>query len=141
VDGKALNKRVLESLIKTGGFDALYQNRAALLSDLDRAMGEAQLRRKDREAGQANLFDMMGGEEETDEASSENFGPNGNNPVPEMDNLQKLKFEKELLGFFLSGHPVDTLMGLGPLVDTLRYEDLENLTEKISFGCVGWFPK
>jgi len=137
VDGKALNKRVLESLIKTGGFDALYQNRAALLSDLDRAMGEAQLRRKDREAGQANLFDMMGGEEETDEASSENFGPNGNNPVPEMDNLQKLKFEKELLGFFLSGHPVDTLMGLGPLVDTLRYEDLENLTEKISFRLCG----
>jgi len=137
VDGKALNKRVLESLIKTGGFDALYQNRAALLSDLERAMGEAQLRRKDREAGQANLFDMMGGEEETDEASSENFGPNGNNPVPEMDNLQKLKFEKELLGFFLSGHPVDTLMGLGPLVDTLRYEDLENLTEKISFRLCG----
>ena len=137
VDGKALNKRVLESLIKTGGFDALYQNRAALLSDLDRAMGEAQLRRKDREAGQANLFDMMGGEEEIDEASSENFGPNGNNPVPEMDNLQKLKFEKELLGFFLSGHPVDTLMGLGPLVDTLRYEDLENLTEKISFRLCG----
>ena len=137
VDGKALNKRVLESLIKTGGFDALYQNRAALLSDLDRAMGEAQLRRKDREAGQANLFDMMGGEEETDEALSENFGPNGNNPVPEMDNLQKLKFEKELLGFFLSGHPVDTLMGLGPLVDTLRYEDLENLTEKISFRLCG----
>ena len=137
VDGKALNKRVLESLIKTGGFDALYQNRAALLSDLDRAMGEAQLRRKDREAGQANLFDMMGGEKETDEASSENFGPNGNNPVPEMDNLQKLKFEKELLGFFLSGHPVDTLMGLGPLVDTLRYDDLENLTEKISFRLCG----
>jgi DNA polymerase-3 subunit alpha len=137
VDGKALNKRVLESLIKTGGFDALYQNRAALLSDLDRAMGEAQLRRKDREAGQANLFDMMGGEEETDEASSENFGPNGNNPVPEMENLQKLKFEKELLGFFLSGHPVDTLMGLGPLVDTLRYEDLENLSEKISFRLCG----
>jgi DNA polymerase III subunit alpha len=137
VDGKALNKRVLESLIKTGGFDALYQNRAALLSDLDRAMGEAQLRRKDREAGQANLFDMMGGEEETDEPSSENFGPNGNHAVPEMDNLQKLKFEKELLGFFLSGHPVDTLMGLGPLVDTLRHEELENLTEKISFRLCG----
>ena len=51
VDGKAVNKRVLESLIKTGGFDALHSNRAALLADLDRAMGEAQLRRKDREAG------------------------------------------------------------------------------------------
>ena len=67
-------------------------------------MGEAQLRRKDREAGQANLFDMMGGAEEESTELQENFGPNGNHSVPEMDNLQKLKFEKELLGFFLSGH-------------------------------------
>ena len=101
VDGKAVNKRVLESLIKTGGFDALHSNRAALLADLDRAMGEAQLRRKDREAGQANLFDMMGDtEEEQKSAPGENFGPNQNKSVPEMDNLEKLKFEKELLGFF-----------------------------------------
>ncbi|MEK9772422.1 MAG: DNA polymerase III subunit alpha [Opitutae bacterium] len=137
VDGKAVNKRVLDSLIKTGAFDALHPNRAALLSDLDRAMGEAQLRRKDREAGQANLFDMMGGSTEEDSAPSENFGPNGNQPVPEMENLQKLKFEKELLGFFLSGHPVETLLGLESLVDTLKHEELSSLTEKRSFRLCG----
>ena len=60
VDGKAVNKRVLENLIKAGGFDSVEKSRARLLADLDRAMGEAQLRRKDREAGQVNLFDMMG---------------------------------------------------------------------------------
>ena len=130
VDGKAVNKRVLESLIKTGGFDALHSNRAALLADLDRAMGEAQLRRKDREAGQVNLFDMMGGPEEEGSAPTENFGPNGSHSVPEMDNFQKLKFEKELLGFFLSGHPVDTLLGLGQLIDSLRPEELASITEK-----------
>ena len=43
------------------GFDSVENSRASLLADLDRAMGEAQLRRKDREAGQVNLFDMMGG--------------------------------------------------------------------------------
>jgi DNA polymerase-3 subunit alpha len=138
VDGKAVNKRVLESLIKTGGFDALHPNRAALLADLDRAMGEAQLRRKDREAGQANLFDLMGGgEEEKATSPIENFGPNGNQEVPEMDNLQKLKFEKELLGFFLSGHPVDTLHGLGELVDTLKQDELVNLSERKSFRICG----
>ncbi len=137
VDGKAVNKRVLESLIKTGGFDALHSNRAALLADLDRAMGEAQLRRKDREAGQANLFDMMGGPEEKESASTENFGPKGNLSVPEMDNFQKLKFEKELLGFFLSGHPVDTLLGLGQLIDSLRPEELASITEKKSFRVCG----
>ncbi len=137
VDGKAVNKRVLESLIKTGAFDALHSNRAALLADLDRAMGEAQLRRKDREAGQANLFDMMGGEEEQKSDLPENFGPNGNQSVPEMEDLQKLKFEKELLGFFLSGHPVDTLLGLGPLVDSIRPEEFANLSEKKSFRLCG----
>ena len=115
----------------------MHSNRAALLADLDRAMGEAQLRRKDREAGQANLFDMMGGSEKEPTESQENFGPNGNQSVPEMDNLQKLKFEKELLGFFLSGHPVDTLMGLGPLIDTIRPDEFSNLTEKRSFRLCG----
>ena len=74
VDGKAVNKRVLESLIKTGGFDALHSNRAALLTDLDRAMGEAQLRRKDREAGQANLFDIMGRGEDEESAIEKILG-------------------------------------------------------------------
>lgn len=137
VDGKAVNKRVLESLIKTGGFDALHSNRAALLTDLDRAMGEAQLRRKDREAGQANLFDIMGRGEDEESAIEENFGPNGNQPVPEIDEFQKLKFEKELLGFFLSGHPVDTMLGLGPLVDSIHPDEFANLSEKISFRLCG----
>ena len=104
MDGKAVNKRVLECLIKTGGFDALEGNRAALLADLDRAMGEAQLRRKDREAGQVNLFDMMGGGEDDSGTQSVEFsGNNGLPEVPEMEELEKLKLEKELLGFFLSG--------------------------------------
>jgi DNA polymerase-3 subunit alpha len=96
-------------------------NRAALLADLDRAMGEAQLRRKDREVGQSSLFDMMGGGEE--EAPSD-FGPESKIEVPEMGDLEKLKLEKELLGFFLSGHPVDTLGGLGQKFDSSNYEEI-----------------
>ena len=60
VEGKAVNKRVLENLIKAGGFDSLEDSRSELRADLDRAIGEAQWRRKDREAGQVNLFDMRG---------------------------------------------------------------------------------
>lgn len=136
VDGKAVNRRVLECLIKSGAFDALEGNRAVLLGDLDRAMGEAQLRRKDREAGQVNLFDMM--EDDSPNPGVNDFGGYAaGNDLPEMDDLEKLKLEKELLGFFLSGHPVDTLAGLGKLVDTLRAEDLENLEERISFRLCG----
>ena len=138
VDGKSVNKRVLECLIKSGGFDALAGNRAALLADVDRAMGEAQLRRKDREAGQSNLFDLMGGDDQGDAVEANDFSPTQSLPeVPEMEELDKLKLEKELLGFFLSGHPIDTLGGLGPLFDTIQQEDLDELEGKRAYRLCG----
>jgi DNA polymerase-3 subunit alpha len=139
VDGKSVNKRVLECLIKSGGFDALEGNRAALLADLDRAMGEAHLRRKDREAGQSNLFDMMGGDEgSSGDSGTNDFSATQTLPdVPEMDELEKLKLEKALLGFFLTGHPIDTLGGLGPLFDTIKQDDLDNLEGKRAYRLCG----
>ena len=138
VDGKAVNRRVLECLIKTGAFDSSQPNRAMLLADLDRAMGEAQLRRKDKEVGQGNLFDMFGGaENEMGPESVVQVSANQDKAIPEMDELEKLQLERELLGFFLSGHPVDTLIGLGPLLDTLKGKDLEKIQEKISFRLCG----
>ena len=139
VDGKSVNKRVLECLIKSGGFDAIEGNRAALLADLDRAMGEAQLRRKDREAGQSNLFDLMGDDSDAESnGAKSDFSTNQPRPdIPEMEELEKLKLEKELLGFFLTGHPIDTLGGLGPLFDNLRQDDLDNLEGKHAFRLCG----
>lgn len=139
VDGKAVNKRVLENLIKAGGFDSLENSRSALLADLDRAMGEAQLRRKDREAGQINLFDMMG-EDESEEELSDRGGFSTISDLPEvepMDELEKLRYEKELLGFFLSGHPVNTLAGLGPLLDDITSDEIDNLKDRRSFRLCG----
>jgi len=93
VDGKAVNKRVLENLIKAGGFDSLEDSRSELLADLERAMGEAQLRRKDREAGQVNLFDMMGDDSGGNSAENGGFSPITDRPseVPKMDELEKLR--------------------------------------------------
>jgi DNA polymerase-3 subunit alpha len=54
-----------------------------------------------------------------------------------MEELEKLKLEKELLGFFLSGHPVDTLGGLGPLLDTIRSDELEKIEDRRSFRLCG----
>jgi DNA polymerase-3 subunit alpha len=139
VEGKAVNKRVLENLIKAGGFDSLEDSRSELLADLDRAMGEAQLRRKDREAGQVNLFDMME-DDSSGGSSAENggFAPITDRPsVPKMDELEKLGYERALLGFFLSGHPVDTLGGLGPLLDDITSDQLDNLESKRSFRLCG----
>ena len=138
VEGKAVNKRVLENLIKAGGFDSLEDSRSELLADLERAMGEAQLRRKDREAGQVNLFDMMGDDSGANSAENGGFAPITDRPsVPKMDELEKLGYERALLGFFLSGHPVDTLGGLGPLLDDITSDQLDNLESKRSFRLCG----
>jgi len=84
------------------------------------------------------LFDMMGGGEEEAGSDSGEFSPNNGLPdVPEMEELEKLKLEKELLGFFLSGHPVDTLGGLGPLLDTIKSEDLDKVEDRRSFRLCG----
>ena len=117
VDGKSVNKRVLECLIKSGGFDALEGNRSALLADLDRAMGEAQLRRKDREAGQSNLFDLMDGEEDE---SVDQFFCKAITPQVRNGRVGEIEARKGTPRFFLSGHPVDTLGGLGSLFDTVQ---------------------
>ena len=138
VDGKAVNKRVLENLIKAGGFDSVEKSRASLLADLDRAMGEAQLRRKDREAGQVNLFDMMGEEGGEQQDGGGGFSPMTDGPeVEPMDELEKLRYEKELLGFFLSGHPVDTLGGLGALLNDITSKEIEKLEGRRSFRLCG----
>ncbi len=142
IDSKAVNKRVFECLVKSGSFDSVGESRRALLVDLDRIMGEAQLRRRDRDAGQGTLFDIMGADmmeagpaaEDIDIASN-----GGGNPTKQedMDELEKLGHEKELLGFYLSGHPVDTLGGLGELACDLKSEDLENLQSKRAFRLCG----
>ncbi|MFP6887433.1 MAG: DNA polymerase III subunit alpha, partial [Opitutales bacterium] len=141
VDPKLVNKRVFECLVKSGSFDSVGESRRTLLVDLDRIMGEAQLRRRDRDAGQETLFDMMGADMmETGPAAE--TGPatdsNGESAAyEEMDELEKLGHEKELLGFYLSGHPVDTLGGLGELACDLKAEDLENLQGKRAFRLCG----
>ncbi|HET9476700.1 MAG TPA: DNA polymerase III subunit alpha, partial [Dehalococcoidia bacterium] len=98
VDAKNLNKRALESLVKAGAFDSLVE-RAALLASLDRLLAYAQRVQKQRESGQGSLFDMMGASEQPAVA-----GP-PLEAMREAPQQQKLAWEKELLGVYLSEHP------------------------------------
>jgi DNA polymerase-3 subunit alpha len=99
VDLRLLNKRVLESLIKSGAMDSLGR-RAQLMSVLDKAIDRAQNTQRDAESGQHGLFGLFPPEE----AASENDSlPN----VPDWDEHQRLAFEKEILGFFITGHPLE----------------------------------
>jgi DNA polymerase-3 subunit alpha len=98
VNAKYLNKRALECLVKTGAFDSLAE-RAALLASLERLCNYAGNVQRQKEAGQASLFDMMSPEEKPALQ-----GPQLED-VPEAAKQQKLLWEKELLGIYLSEHP------------------------------------
>ncbi|HZQ19264.1 MAG TPA: DNA polymerase III subunit alpha [Terriglobales bacterium] len=99
VDLRLLNKRVLESLIKSGAMDSLGR-RAQLMAVLDKAMEHAQKAQRDAESGQHGLFGVFQQEEHH---AQEDKLPD----TPDWDEHTRLQNEKEILGFFITGHPLD----------------------------------
>src|SRR5438309_1097774 len=99
VDLRLLNKRVLESLNKAGALDD-FGYRAQIMAVLDKAMESAQKTQHDAAMGQHGLFGVF--QEEESNGSGEKL-PN----VPEWDEHQRLANEKEVLGFFITGHPLE----------------------------------
>jgi DNA polymerase III subunit alpha len=104
-DLKAINRRVLESFVKAGCLDTLEPRRASLYAALDAAMEGGQKLQRDREQGQSSLFGLLAGSEAPPAGG-------GRLPdVPEWPEGERLAFEKESLGFFISGHPLERLRG------------------------------
>lgn len=133
---KNVNKRVLDALIKTGAFDALGQDRAELLFNLDAELAEADSMRRDKAAGQETLFGMF---EEPDPGIVNEDKPNNyKRSVPAMPMAEKLQYEKELLGFYISGHPMDAYSGLDNAIDTFSHpDDLSNFDDRTSYRLGG----
>ena len=109
VDLRLVNKRVLESLAKAGALDSLCTSgdrsvggvRARLFAAVDRALEHGSRRQRDRDKGQSDLF---GGGDPQNGGSSEHV------PLPDVppwNDIQQLAGEKEALGFFMSGHPIE----------------------------------
>jgi DNA polymerase-3 subunit alpha len=110
VDLRLVNRRVIESLIKAGAFDSLKIGRAPLLTALDRAMEAGQRRQRDREDGQVSLFEAFG-EPEPRQGPAGGRGPA--DAVPEWPVEEMLGYEKDVLGFYLSGHPLEQYREVG----------------------------
>ena len=103
VDGHLVGKKVLEGLVRCGAFDFSGVPRSRLFNGVDFAMKTAESARRDKVAGQGSLFDVFGGGgtgggEETDAKSLP--------PAEPWPQSQELAGEKELLGFYVSGHPL-----------------------------------
>jgi len=103
VDLRLLNKRVLESLIKAGAMDD-FGSRGQVFAALDKAIERAQKSQKDAAAGQSGLFGSIFDADLTPAQNAENEALP---PAPEWDEHTRLQNEKEVLGFFVSGHPLD----------------------------------
>ncbi|HET7338687.1 MAG TPA: DNA polymerase III subunit alpha, partial [Candidatus Dormibacteraeota bacterium] len=111
-----VNRRVLESLVQSGACDSLGE-RARLLAALDHAVSRAERARRDRESGQTSLLDMVGAVGE----AHDDFGLTID--VAPMPGDEKLRLEKELLGLYLSDHPLRRISAeLAKLADTQAVE-------------------
>ncbi|MFW6249813.1 MAG: DNA polymerase III subunit alpha [Alkalispirochaetaceae bacterium] len=98
VDLRTVNRKTVETLIQSGVFDSLRPNRAELMHNLDRLLETAAAKKEAKAFGQTSLFESNGEEE---------FRSVALEPVEEWDQLTKLQYERENLGFYVSGHPID----------------------------------
>ncbi len=105
VDGKKTNKKSVECLVKCGAFDWTGDERSQLFSEIDAALGAAASAHKDRASGQVSLFDMF-------EAAPKPVKKANAASAPVWSTAEKLAFEKELLGFYVTGHPLDEYRSL-----------------------------
>jgi DNA polymerase III subunit alpha len=103
VDLRACNKRVFEALIAAGALDGLGGHRAQYWSALDSAMQEASLKQQEKAMGQVSLFGMSSADPAATTAHAPRVLPN----VAPMAEAERLSREKEILGFYISGHPLE----------------------------------
>jgi DNA polymerase-3 subunit alpha len=121
VDIASLNSRVLESLIKAGAMDSLPGTRSQKLAALPGAMEAGQRKARDRASGQVGLFGGFEAEADAPEP-----------PLPDVSDLSdkdKLAGEKEMLGFYVTGHPLDQYADKVSELATHRLDGLEGLAK------------
>lgn len=104
VDTRLVNKQVLESLTKSGAFDCWNRPRRQIFDSIPEALKIANNIQKEKSSNQMVLFDFGDDEEEQEDTSLESYLD-----VPEWSDSEKLKFEKETIGFFMSSHPLQHL--------------------------------
>jgi len=112
LDSKSVNKRILENLIKAGAFDWTREGRATLCARLEQVCASASSLQRDRASGQVSMFDAMDFGAPAPAAASTTI------EVEEWSKDERLAMEKELLGFYVTGHPLDKFRAV---LDSDRY--------------------
>jgi len=126
LDSRVANRKMLESLIKAGAFDFVGRDRAELFSCIDDAMGASVAAQRDRLAGQVALFD-----ESTAPMTSRR------RVTTRWSDHETLSYEKELLGFYVSGHPLDSYADVFARKNYRSIASLAELDDRASFRIAG----
>ncbi len=103
IDLRKANKRVLDALIKSGAMDSLGAGRSTLNENLDKATSLAEQHNKDLDSGQNDMFGLEAPTISSDVIDSSSVY----DVVKDWDDKQRVMFEKDTLGFYLSGHPIN----------------------------------
>ena len=122
VDIKCLNKRTLESLIKAGAFSCIEKSRKQLLENIDKVVEFVQINAKAKSSGQVSLFSALGGEAQ-EELNIPTFQMSGNSD-DEFSDSQIQLFEKELMGIYVTSHPLASIQGILKYITTQTISDI-----------------
>jgi DNA polymerase-3 subunit alpha len=117
IDHRRVNKKVLEQLVKCGALDWSKEPRRRLLEGLEAAVSVAVRNQEQKAAGQVGLFARMGGAAPTNRVTLPDVG--------EWPLAQKLNHERDALGFFITGHPVEAYKGILRSVTTCALDELD----------------
>ena len=136
LDSKVVNKRILENLVKAGALDWTGETRAGMFGRLEQVVASASSAQKDKASGQVSLFDAMDFAAPTPAAKSNS----NETAVEEWSKDDRLAHEKELLGFYVTGHPLDKFRSV---IDSDKYrrlgliDDIEVLNPRDRFPFAG----
>ena len=127
LDSRVANRKMLESLIKAGAFDFTGRDRAELFACIDESLNASAIAQRDRTAGQVSLFD-----EQTHAATAAR-----RQPIKPWNEHEKLSYEKELLGFYVSGHPLDAYVKIFAAKNYRPIASLGELDDRAQFKIGG----
>lgn len=123
VNLKMVNKRVIESLIKVGGFDQCEKlNRKTLLENMELIVSYGQKKQEDKALGQVNLFDLGGGPSQAETMDLLDI-----KEVDDFDEREKLSYEYQLLGIYVSGHPLDRFKDIITQMTSMSLAELQEI--------------
>lgn len=122
LDTRVVNRKMLEALVKAGAFDFTGEDRASMFARLEQVLSSAASMQRDRKSGQGGLFDDfdLGAQPKPAAMTAQ---------APQWSKDEILAFEKDLLGFYVSGHPLDRFRGNFESTKLTKIIDVEEITE------------